>query len=137
MLMLVTMKRMKSNKPIDFWKAQLAFRGFSPRGSDINALKERLRNANTDVMNPFVKKRVKDCMKHGVRIQRSRNEAINGHCSINGQIGQLEKERPKMMLWDFGKIFSSMRMVLTKEARQLNWRTWMEAIDVVYKLQAR
>lgn len=33
------------DRPIEFWKAQLAFRGLSPRGNDVAALKERLMGA--------------------------------------------------------------------------------------------
>ncbi|KAJ8064105.1 hypothetical protein OCU04_007940 [Sclerotinia nivalis] len=43
------------HKPIEYWKAQLAFPGFSPRGSDINALQIRLVNADTDEMSIAVK----------------------------------------------------------------------------------
>ncbi|KAB8292891.1 hypothetical protein EYC80_007257 [Monilinia laxa] len=38
------------DEPIEFWRSQLEFRGFSSRGRDINALKERLVNADTDEM---------------------------------------------------------------------------------------
>jgi hypothetical protein len=36
------------NHPLDYWKAQLAFRGFSFRGSNIEALKLLFRHANTE-----------------------------------------------------------------------------------------
>ncbi|KUJ09738.1 uncharacterized protein LY89DRAFT_276619 [Mollisia scopiformis] len=36
------------DEPIEFWKAQLALRGFFSRGSNLAALKQRLRNANTN-----------------------------------------------------------------------------------------
>ena len=35
---------------IEFWKAQLAFRGFSPRGNNIEALKQRVRDAGENTM---------------------------------------------------------------------------------------
>jgi hypothetical protein len=41
-------------RPIEFWKAQLAFRGFSPRGSDVAALKGRLKAAKMDSMDDGV-----------------------------------------------------------------------------------
>jgi hypothetical protein len=41
-------------RPIEFWKAQLAFRGFSPRGNDIEALKKRVRDAGKDAMDEKV-----------------------------------------------------------------------------------
>jgi hypothetical protein len=37
-------------RPIEFWKAQLAFRGFSPRGNNIEALKQRVRDAGKNTM---------------------------------------------------------------------------------------
>lgn len=42
-------------KPLNFWKAQLAFRGYSARGSDVTALKERLRYADMTEMDPRIK----------------------------------------------------------------------------------
>lgn len=47
--------RPRRNQPIEYWKAQLAFRGFSSRGSDIDALKQRLANADTDEMDITVR----------------------------------------------------------------------------------
>ncbi|KAF4628938.1 hypothetical protein G7Y89_g9216 [Cudoniella acicularis] len=43
-----------ADHPIDYWKAQLAFRGWSPRGSKLGALKDRLKAANTTEMDPLV-----------------------------------------------------------------------------------
>jgi hypothetical protein len=41
-------------RPIEFWKAQLAFRGFSPRGNNIEALKKRVRDAGKNTMDEKV-----------------------------------------------------------------------------------
>ena len=41
-------------RPIEFWRAQLAFRGYSARGSDIEALKVRLRGTKSEVMDAKV-----------------------------------------------------------------------------------
>jgi hypothetical protein len=41
-------------RPIEYWRAQLAFRGFSPRGNDIEALKKRVRNGGKNTMDEKV-----------------------------------------------------------------------------------
>lgn len=43
-----------ANRSIKFWRAQLAFRGFSPRGSNLDALKERLRRTEMREMDHLV-----------------------------------------------------------------------------------
>ncbi|KAF5874746.1 uncharacterized protein Bfra_004763 [Botrytis fragariae] len=50
------------NRPVEFWKAQLAFRGFSPRGNDIKALKQRLVNSNTVQPDTMVKQGIQKMM---------------------------------------------------------------------------
>lgn len=41
-------------QPMDYWRAQLAFRGYSIRGSKVEALKARLKSANAIEMDPQV-----------------------------------------------------------------------------------
>lgn len=55
-----------SNQQINFWRAQLAFRGFSPRGTNAEALKERLRKTEMREMDSKVaadKVNMKDAWK--------------------------------------------------------------------------
>lgn len=51
------------NRPVGFWKAQLAFRGFSPRGNDIKALKQRLVNSNAVQPDTMVKQGIQKMMR--------------------------------------------------------------------------
>ncbi|CAG8954549.1 hypothetical protein HYFRA_00004465 [Hymenoscyphus fraxineus] len=56
----------EANQPIEFLRAQLAFRGFSPRGSDVNALRERLRKSEMMEMDEKVaaaRREMKDAWK--------------------------------------------------------------------------
>ena len=43
------------DRSIDYWKAQLAFRGYTTRGSKLEVLKARLEAANTNAMDPQVR----------------------------------------------------------------------------------
>jgi hypothetical protein len=43
-------------RPVEFWKAQLAFRGPSPRGRDVNALRRRLKNSKMNTMDAGVER---------------------------------------------------------------------------------
>jgi hypothetical protein len=43
-------------RPVEFWKAQLAFRGPSPRGRDVNALRRRLKHTKMNTMDAGVER---------------------------------------------------------------------------------
>ncbi|KAM3156586.1 hypothetical protein ABEW05_002900 [Botrytis cinerea] len=65
------------NKPIQFWKAQLAFRGFSPRESDIEALKQRLVNSNIDEPDTVVEQGIQKMMRAYRKKDRENKEPVH------------------------------------------------------------
>ncbi|KAF7854508.1 uncharacterized protein EAF02_011683 [Botrytis sinoallii] len=65
------------NRPVEFWKAQLAFRGFSPRGNDIKALKQRLVNSNTVQPDTMVKQGIQKMMRAYRKKDRENEEPVH------------------------------------------------------------
>ncbi|KAF7956427.1 hypothetical protein EAE96_003768 [Botrytis aclada] len=65
------------NRSVEFWKAQLAFRGFSPRGNDIKALKEHLLNSKTDQPDTMASKGIQIMMRAYRKKNRENEEPMH------------------------------------------------------------
>ncbi|TGO33181.1 hypothetical protein BHYA_0262g00200 [Botrytis hyacinthi] len=65
------------NRPVEFWKAQLAFRGFSPRGNDIKALKQRLVTSNAVQPDTMVKQGIQRMIRAYRKKDRENEEPVH------------------------------------------------------------
>ncbi|TGO59152.1 hypothetical protein BOTNAR_0168g00270 [Botryotinia narcissicola] len=65
------------NRPVEFSKAQLPFRGFSPIGNDIEALKRRLVNSNDVQPDTMVKQGIQKMMRAYRKKDRENEEPVH------------------------------------------------------------
>jgi hypothetical protein len=54
-----------NDQPMDYWKAQLPFRGYTTRGSKLQALKAILEAADTNAMDPQVREAKHRMVRNG------------------------------------------------------------------------
>ncbi|KAF4626032.1 hypothetical protein G7Y89_g12133 [Cudoniella acicularis] len=83
----------RAQRPIKYWKAQLAFRGLDHSGSDIECLKQRLGTADTRFMDLKVVRVRNELEREWKRVQNLRRYIMPNH-----EMWDLAVQKPKALL---------------------------------------